>query len=252
MHNKLEYIKYNFSGKDFFIREVSFFETRLFLKKIQSPNISEVFNDLLSSCVKNENLNIREKIVLLLYIRGFIFGNEVTFNEDGKNITINVFDIIDTFLDKKTSLILKINDIDYEFDYCDDFSCFEDKISLIENSLKKVNRIDVKNIDDKLSFLPACNINNIYEKIYNHFYSFKYDLKIIDYEIDIYNISHFLKNIYTCDLMDMYNIEYKLRRLLNFNIIDLKNNSLPECRILLNLYVKEQNENEVEQQNIQQ
>ena len=51
--------------------------------------------------------------------------------------------------------------------------------------------------------------------------------------------------------MDLYEIEYKLRRLLNFNSEDLKDNSLPECRILLNLYVKDSKESEVEQQNIQ-
>lgn len=251
MHNKLEYIKYNFFDKDFFIREISFFETRLFLKKIQTPDFEEVFDDLLSTCVENKNLNFVEKIILLFYIRGFIFGNEVIFKKDGKDVTINIFDVMDNFLDKKGPLTIKINDIEYEFDYCNNYNNFKNKISFIENSLKKVNGLCVKDVDDKLNFLPACNINSIHEKIYKHFYSFKYELKILDYEIDIYNIFNFLKNIYTCDLMDMYNIEYKLRRLLNFNTLDLKNNSLPECRILLNLYVKEQSESEVEQQKMQ-
>ena len=247
----LNYYNYNFFNKDFLVKEVSFYETRLLLKKINSTDIEKVFDNLLSVSVKNKNLNILEKIILLFYLRGFIFGNEVTFKKDNNDITLNLLDVVDNFINEKNILTLKINNLNYDFTYVDNFKCLENKLLFIENSLLSVNGINIQNVEDKLKYLPAINIKEIYDKIFNYFYSFNYELKILDYDININNILNFLRSIYTCDLMDLYEIEYKLRRLLNFNSEDLKNNSLPECRILLNLYVKDSTESEVEQQNIQ-
>ena len=250
MYN-LNYYNYNFFNKDFLVKEVSFYETKLLLKKINTADIEQVFDNLLSVCVKNKNLNVLEKIILLFYIRGFIFGNEVTFKKDSSDIAVNLLDVVDNFLNEKTILNIKINNLNYDFSYVNNFKSFENKLLFIENSLLSVNGINVQNVEDKLKYLPAINIQEIYDKIFNYFYSFNYELKILDYEININNILNFLRSIYTCDLMDLYEIEYKLRRLLNFNSEDLKNNSLPECRILLNLYIKDSKESEVEQQNIQ-
>jgi hypothetical protein len=246
--SNLDYYKYNFFNKDFLVKEVSFYETRLLLKKINSPDLEEVFDNLLSICVKNENLNVLEKIILLFYIRGFIFGNEVTFNKDGKEITVDLIDIVNEFTKEQSTLTIKIGGLNYNFSYVKNFNSFNDKLSLIESSLLSVNGIDIQNVEDKLKYLPAININEIYTQIFQHFYSFNYELKILDYDLNIDNILNFLKTIYTCELMDLYEIEYKLRRLLNFSSEDLKNNSLPECRILMNLYIKESKESEVEQQ----
>ena len=250
MYN-LNYYNYNFFNKDFLVKEVSFYETKLLLKKINNADIEQVFDNLLSVCVKNKNLNVLEKIILLFYIRGFIFGNEVTFKKDSSDIAVNLLDVVDNFLNEKTILNIKINNLNYDFSYVNNFKSFENKLLFIENSLLSVNGINVQNVEDKLKYLPAININEIYDKIFNYFYSFNYELEILDYDIKINNILDFLKSIYTCELMDLYEIEYKLRRLLNFNSEDLKDNSLPECRILLNLYVKDSKESEVEQQNIQ-
>ena len=250
MYN-LNYYNYNFFNKDFLVKEVSFYETKLLLKKINTADIEQVFDNLLSVCVKNKNLNVLEKIILLFYIRGFIFGNEVTFKKDSSDIAVNLLDVVDNFLNEKTILNIKINNLNYDFSYVNNFKSFENKLLFIENSLLCVNGINIQNVEDKLKYLPAININEIYDKIFNYFYSFNYELEILDYDIKINNILDFLKSIYTCELMDLYEIEYKLRRLLNFNSEDLKNNSLPECRILLNLYVKDSKESEVEQQNIQ-
>ena len=250
MYN-LNYYNYNFFNKDFLVKEVSFYETKLLLKKINTADIEQVFDNLLSVCVKNKNLNVLEKIILLFYIRGFIFGNEVTFKKDSSDIAVNLLDVVDNFLNEKTILNIKINNLNYDFSYVNNFKSFENKLLFIENSLLSVNGINVQNVEDKLKYLPAININEIYDKIFNYFYSFNYELEILDYDIKINNILDFLKSIYTCELMDLYEIEYKLRRLLNFNSEDLKDNSLPECRILLNLYVKDSKESEVEQQNIQ-
>ena len=250
MYN-LNYYNYNFFNKDFLVKEVSFYETKLLLKKINTADIEQVFDNLLSVCVKNKNLNVLEKIILLFYIRGFIFGNEVTFKKDSSDIAVNLLDVVDNFLNEKTILNIKINNLNYDFSYVNNFKSFENKLLFIENSLLSVNGINIQNVEDKLKYLPAININEIYDKIFNYFYSFNYELEILDYDIKINNILDFLKSIYTCELMDLYEIEYKLRRLLNFNSEDLKNNSLPECRILLNLYVKDSKESEVEQQNIQ-
>ena len=250
MYN-LNYYNYNFFNKDFLVKEVSFYETKLLLKKINTADIEQVFDNLLSVCVKNKNLNVLEKIILLFYIRGFIFGNEVTFKKDSSDIAVNLLDVVDNFLNEKTILNIKINNLNYDFSYVNNFKSFENKLLFIENSLLSVNGINIQNVEDKLKYLPAININEIYDKIFNYFYSFNYELEILDYDIKINNILDFLKSIYTCELMDLYEIEYKLRRLLNFNSEDLKDNSLPECRILLNLYVKDSKESEVEQQNIQ-
>ena len=250
MYN-LNYYNYNFFNKDFLVKEVSFYETKLLLKKINNADIEQVFDNLLSVCVKNKNLNVLEKIILLFYIRGFIFGNEVTFKKDSSDIAVNLLDVVDNFLNEKTILNIKINNLNYDFSYVNNFKSFENKLLFIENSLLSVNGINVQNVEDKLKYLPAININEIYDKIFNYFYSFNYELEILNYDIKINNILDFLKSIYTCELMDLYEIEYKLRRLLNFNSEDLKDNSLPECRILLNLYVKDSKESEVEQQNIQ-
>jgi len=244
----LDYYKYSFFNKDFLVKEVSFYETRLLLKKINSPDLEQVFDNLLSICVKNKNLNVLEKIILLFYVRGFIFGNEITFMKDGKEVTVDLNDIVGEFTKEQSTLTIKIGGLNYDFSYVNNFDNFDDKLSLIESSLVSVNGLNIQNIEDKLGYLPAVNINDIYTQIFEHFYSFNYELKILDYDLNINNILIFMKTIFTCELMDLYEIEYKLRRLLNFTTEDLKNNSLPECRILMNLYVKENKESEVEQQ----
>lgn len=54
----------------------------------------------------------------------------------------------------------------------------------------------------------------------------------------------FFENIFKSDLMSLYEMEFKLRSVLNFNTYDLENISLPECKMFMNFYIKDQNDSE--------
>jgi hypothetical protein len=63
-------------------------------------------------------------------------------------------------------------------------------------------------------------------------------------EINVYNASilYFLREIFNSDLMEMYEFEYNISQRLNLKGKDLLHYTLPELKISLNFYTKEQAE----------
>ena len=98
-----KYIDIQFLDKTHTIKELSFVEFKNFLKRIYgSTDIIITFNELIAHCYKGDNkLNYVEKILVLLNIRGLIFGNEVTFVQNERNIVINIQEIIDSLLQEE-------------------------------------------------------------------------------------------------------------------------------------------------------
>ena len=241
-----KYIDIQFLDKTHTIKELSFVEFKNFLKRIySSTDIIITFNELIAHCYKGDNkLNYVEKILVLLNIRGLIFGNEVTFVQNEKNIVINIQEIIDSFNIKSKEIKHQIGDNIYTFNYIFDNHIPENKLEFISNSLIKINDIDVTNISDKNELIPACNFNELYDLIYNNFYNGNFYIKKLDYDINFSSIYTFLESIFKSDLMGLYEMEYKLREVLNFNTYDLENMSLPECKMFMNFYVRDQNDKE--------
>lgn len=244
--DNFKYIDVQFLDKVYPIKELSFIEFKNFLKKIYgSADIILTFNELIDHCFKgNFKLNYVERILILLNIRGFIFGNEVTFIQNDINLDVNIQLIIDSFNVKSKSIEYVIGENIYTFDYIYGSDIPVDKLQLISDSLVKINDIDVTNIVDKTELIPACNFNELFDLIYDNFYSKNFYIEKIDYDINYSSIYTFLENIYKSDLMNLYEMEFKLRNILNFNTYDLENMSLPECKIFMNLYIKEQKDRE--------
>ena len=230
------YIDIQFLDKTHTIKELSFVEFKNFLKRIYgSTDIISTFNELITHCYKGDNkLNYVEKILTLLNIRGLIFGNEVSFLQNEKDITINIQEIINSFNIKSKEIKHQIGDNHIP----------ENKLEFISNSLIKINDIDVTDISDKNELIPACNFNELYDLIYNNFYNGNFYVEKIDYDINFSSIYTFLESIFKSDLMGLYEMEYKLREVLNFNTYDLESMSLPECKMFMNFYVKDQNDRE--------
>ena len=226
------YIDIQFLDKTHTIKELSFVEFKNFLKRMYgSADIINTFNELITYCYKGSNkLNYVEKILILLNIRGLIFGNEVSFAQNERDININIQEIIDSFNIKSKEIEYQIGDNVYVFNY----------IFLLIG----INDIDVTNISDKTELIPACNFNELYDLIYEKFYNGNFYIKKLDYDINFSSIYTFLESIFKSDLMGLYEMEYKLREVLNFNTYDLENMSLPECKMFMNFYIRDQNDKE--------
>jgi hypothetical protein len=181
---------------------------------------------------------------LLLHVRGLIFGNDIQFSKDDKKITISLNDIIDFYNNLYSKYEYNHDGVKYTFDYVRNFKYPSNKISFIIDSLRQVDDEDIKNIDD-IKHLPAFNFNNIFDNIIEYLYiGTEYNISILGININIMNCIVFLKSIFSCDLMELYELEYTLRKYLNFNNLDLTSTALPECRILLNLYIKDMKQQE--------
>ena len=240
------YIDVKLLDKVYHINELSFIEFKNFLKRIySSADITVTFNELVRHCCKeSDTLNYLEKILILLNIRGLVFGNDVSFIQDNVNIDINIQSIIDAFNVKAEKIEYNIGNTVYIFDYIAGDYLPTNKLQLISDSLVKIGNVDVTGISDKIELIPACNFNELYDLIYNKFYKKNFYIQKIDYDINFPNMYTFFENIFKSDLMSLYEMEFKLRSVLNFNTYDLENISLPECKMFMNFYIKDQNDSE--------
>jgi len=240
------YIDVEFLDKVYHINELSFIEFKNFLKRIYgSMDITVTFNELVNHCYKDgDKLNYLENILILLNIRGLVFGNDVSFIQENVNIDINIQSIIDAFNVKAEKIEYNIGETIYTFDYISGDHLPTNKLQLISDSLIKIGNVDVTGIPDKTELIPACNFNELYDLIYDTLYKKNFYIQKIDYDINFSNMYTFLENIFKSDLMSLYEMEFKLRSVLNFNTYDLENMSLPECKMFMNFYIKDQHDQE--------
>tara|TARA_R110000772_G_scaffold9171_7_gene30197 strand:- start:1364 stop:2128 length:765 start_codon:yes stop_codon:yes gene_type:complete len=238
-------INVNILNQKILIKEPSFFIFKSFIKNlINTDNVTEAFDNLIQS-VYTGKLNYYQKIILLLNLRGLIFGNNIEFEYKDKRAIIDVDRVINCYDNQYKKVVYEYKGNIYTFDYGDNLDFQENKINFVADSLLKINDTEINcNLNDKVNMLPAFNFIHIFDKIMLELYSKEFYINMADTTITPINIIHFLKTIFQTDASNLYEMEYTLRKYLNLNTDDLKSLSLPECKILLNCYISDQKKQE--------
>ena len=92
------------------VKELSFTDVKVLCKslmfKTDLEELKQVFNSLITDiCIENgTQLNILEKIVVLLNIRGLTLGKDINLSYNGANVLFQTDSIIDAF-NKQTNII---------------------------------------------------------------------------------------------------------------------------------------------------
>ena len=204
------------------------------LKNLNNTDTPEkVFNKVVKQ-LTGEVLNLQEKFLFLLELRGLILGNEIEITSNKVTYKFDINDIIETFSSKKNILNYKgIN-----FYYVDNMYDTSYSHELVFNSV-----MDCEDSEE----IPPLNFTEIYDLLLEKFYNESYTFSETNIKINLLNGMDFIKNIYDLNLMDIYKQEYYLRKFLNLNSQDLNTISFPECKILLNYHIKDMKDLEAQQ-----
>lgn len=228
--------------ENFEITELSYFEYKNLVKNLFTDDLfilNQVFENIIKRSVKDiDNIDILNKVKILLFLRSLTLGEDINIIVSDKNyklnvnsildkITINRGDIIsDKVVFKKSNsfyidnilneVIFSIEKIVLDDDEIDFSKLTNNQKSIIFNEISDSNIVDI--------------INNITSNLEED------NLKLFDMNLNLHNgeILYFLKNIFNTDLNSLYDLEYHLIRNLNLNTIDFQNYSLSEMKILLN------------------
>ena len=230
------------------LKEPSFNDYKSLVKNLQSTDsFIDSLNDFLNEFAETKSLNLLEKNLLLLNLRGLILGNELEINQDGKEYRFDINKLFDVFEQPYNYYVTTINGNEYTFDYIKDVYSTENKLNFICDSLIKINDHDINlSLEEKLDLLPAINFQELFDNLYENLYNGdKLELPFLDDPINVTNLISFVVSLFNMDLLDLYKLEYVCRKNLNFNTTDFDNLTLPECRILLNFHnedVKKEND----------
>lgn len=228
--------------ENFEITELSYFEYKNLVKNLFTDDLfilNQVFENIIKRSVKDiNNIDILNKVKILLFLRSLTLGEDINIIVSDKNyklnvnsildkITINRGDIIsDKVVFKKSNsfyidnilneVIFSIEKIVLDDDEIDFSKLTNNQKSIIFNEISDSNIVDI--------------INNITSNLEED------NLKLFDMNLNLHNgeILYLLKNIFNTDLNSLYDLEYHLIRNLNLNTIDFQNYSLSEMKILLN------------------
>lgn len=228
--------------ENFEITELSYFEYKNLVKNLFTDDLfilNQVFENIIKRSVKDiDNIDILNKVKILLFLRSLTLGEDINIIVSDKNyklnvnsildkITINRGDIIsDKVVFKKSNsfyidnilneVIFSIEKIVLDDDEIDFSKLTNNQKSIIFNEISDSNIVDI--------------INNITSNLEED------NLKLFDMNLNLHNgeILYLLKNIFNTDLNSLYDLEYHLIRNLNLNTIDFQNYSLSEMKILLN------------------
>ena len=243
----------------FGIKELSFMEYKNVCKAVTFETdiaaINSALNDVIDLYISTDvkHISLKEKIYLLLEIRGLLLGSEIKISLEGVNISIDKSTIIDAFN--------RYNDEDILFSTKD----LELTISSIKNFIvPDTNIIDiicdcVSNIvfcgktlpindlttEDKkkvIYSLPGLPFVDIFDKIKEKYQRVDINIGLPDtLNISIFDgsLSHFIKVILAENYGDILDVEYMLRRKLSFNTYDLEVTPYAECQIMLSKLNKE-------------
>lgn len=230
------------------LKEPSFNDYKSLVKNLQTTdNFINALNSFLENFTEVKSLNLLEKNLLLLNLRGLILGNELELNHDEKDYVFDINKLLDIF-DKPYEYYEKeINGNVYTFDYIKDIYSSDNRLNFICDGLIKINGHDIDiSLEEKLEILPAINFIDLFDEIYNSMYT-KDEIKLpfVDDPINITNLLSFVVIMFKTDLLDLYKLEYICRKALNFNTLDFNTLTLPECRILLNFHnedIRKENE----------
>ena len=247
------YINYTVNNKKIKIKELTFHEFRILCKSLFSDNVeelSDVFENLIATNIKGDNLNLLEKIYALIILRNLTHGNEFTFIYDGKKVKLDMNSILNNF---------KFNDFEIKQDnfvFKTPLNLFNSSIDLlVSDSLSKIF-LSNKEIDcNSLTFTQKQElISNTSIPLVNTFKQIKDQLekcKINFYkeiEIDIFdsNLLIFLKRIFSENLDDVYTFEYTCIKNLNMGAYEMQTYTYPELKIFLQNLTKEMKERQKE------
>ena len=233
---------------NFEIIEPSFFDYKNLIKILYGSNMENlnyIFENLLCKLVVNynKNINIIEKIKILIYIRSLILGNEISLNKDEKNINYDINNILTSLDNIKTEY--KIKNLTFSIsknlhikDY--NFEIFENLLYIeTEKNTHDLSKLTHDQKNQIYNSIDNINITEIYKILKDGYYN--QSVEFLDKKINLFNgeFLHFLKNIFEEPIENIMDLEYTLYKYLNFNTTDLKNLSVPECRIFLNKLIQE-------------
>lgn len=252
-----------------YFKEINFLESKIISKFIQNNDLRG-FSLFLQTLVnknkynKNLNFNILDYLLILCQLRGYSYGNMVTFNvknDTGAPLTFkhNVQRLLgeESLLNKKFDKIIYSDKMEIKLNLPKNLNFFEENDIISQNIdficidsekivFENLSKLQKETI---LNTLPA----NFSNKIFNYIQEINQFLSnflffepvnsknFSNISLNPYNNSfiEYLKIIFSYDLMSLYELEYLLIRKLKFGLGDLKNISLNEAELHLNLYKKE-------------
>lgn len=257
------------TGNYEYFKEINFFDSKNISKFIQNNDLkglSAFLQDLANKNAYNKNIkyNILDYLLILCQLRGYSYGNTVTFsikNDNGSPFSFkhNVQRLLaseelmqhkfsKTIYDNKIQLYLNLPS---NLEFLNETDVISRNIDQMVIDSQKINfsELNKDQQESVLNELPASVSNKILEyikEITEFLSKFKFfenvAVKSFDnISLNPYNNSfiEYLKIIFSYDLMGLYELEYLLIRKLKFSLTDLKNLSLNEAELHLNLYKKE-------------
>lgn len=237
--------------ENFEITELSYFEYKNLVKNLFTEDLfilNQIFEQLIDRSVKDKkNIDIFNKIKILLFLRSLTLGEEINLTIKDKNyfydvssiiknISINNEDIVtDKIILKKPNFLFTKSVLDEVINSIQKI-IIDDKEINFSNLTKKQKNIIFNEISDS-------NLLDIVGSIVKNLE--KDNLKLNNLNLNLHNgeILYFLKNIFLTDLNSLYDFEYSLIRELKLNTTDFKNYSFSELKILFNKLSEEFKEN---------
>ena len=236
---------------DYEITELSYFEYKNLVKSFlsaQGEKIVNIFERLVASkAVTERDLHIADKIKIILFIRCLILGEEVSVSFDNKQYNFNLNLMIDSISYTKNDFTY--NDMIFKTPknifYKNKFSCLIDNFYSFEldGERKIVDSYTYKQKEIILQNLLQMKVSGIVEE-YGAYLETFYIEYINNVKINLFdsNLLKLIKDFYSVDLNEMYDIEYNVLNYLKFDSNVFDRYGLPELRIFINKYIKEQEE----------
>jgi hypothetical protein len=232
------------SNSEVYFRELTFYEYKNICKMLlsdDSKHVSDCFNRIIvDTCIyDNVYFDIIDKFKCIITIRNTVLGNEVTFLDDGKKITLDISLLLDKDFDNtpiEYDIFTFQSPVDFYISSYDEF---------VSQCLVKVKDTCVKDltIKQKADILneTSLSLTNIFKQIHDEFSERRITI-FKDKTINIYNsmeLLSLLKNIFQEDLNNILQFEYICMRNLNLRSEDFKIYTYPELKIFLNHLNKE-------------
>jgi len=233
------------------ITELSYFEYKNLVKNLFTDDpwvLNQVFNNTINNSVKgNKEIDIFDKVKILLFLRSLTLGEDfdITFKE--KNYKMNINSIVNNISINSNEIVsdrvtFKKSNSFYVENLLNEVIISIEKI-VLDNGEINFSKLTNEQKDIIFNEISDSNISQIVNSIADNL---KQDnLNLFDMNLNLHNgdILYFLKNIFKTDLNSLYDLEYTLIKNLNLNTVDFQNYSLSEMKILLNKLKDEYKEN---------
>jgi hypothetical protein len=224
------------------ITELSYFEYKNLVKNLFTNDpwvLNQVFENTLKNSVKGDNdINIFDKVKILLFLRSLTLGENFNLTFKEKNYNMDINQIIDNISINENiivsdKVVLKKSNSFYIENILNDVIFSIEKI-ILDNGEINFTKLDNKQKNIIFNEISDTNISDIISKIAKNLR--EDNLNLFNMKLNLHNgdILHFLKNIFNTELDSLYDLEYHLIRNLNLNTTDFKNYSLSELKILIN------------------